>query len=83
MLSPCNDAQHMNLQVANLKVLKRETNIPLVQLLDSPATLIPEDPMNRVSVRSLHLAHISAAASNLLSCLGMLSQHTTDAAPHA
>ena len=39
----------VTLQVANLKALKNETNIPLVQLLDSPTTLIPGEPRNRVS----------------------------------
>lgn len=39
----------VTLQVGNLKVLKNETNIPLIQLLDSPTTLIPGEPRNRVS----------------------------------
>ena len=36
-------------QVGNLKALKNETSIPLVQLLDSPTTIIPGEPTNRVS----------------------------------
>lgn len=38
----------VTVQVGNLKALKNETNIPLVQLLDSPTTIIPGEPTNRV-----------------------------------
>ncbi|KAL3153916.1 hypothetical protein ABBQ32_013480 [Trebouxia sp. C0010 RCD-2024] len=34
-------------EVGNLKALKIETDIPLVQLLDAPTTVIPGEPTNR------------------------------------
>lgn len=63
MIELCKDTQDVNVQVEDLKALKRETNIPLVQLLDSQTTLIPGDAANRVSSPSLHLAQMFAAAS--------------------
>ena len=43
-------------QVGNLKALKNETNIPLVQLLDAPTTVIPGEPTNRVGYHSLRIS---------------------------
>lgn len=42
----------VSLQVDNLKALKNETNIPLIQLMDAPTVAIPGEPSNRVLFRS-------------------------------
>lgn len=41
------------LQVGNLKAVKNETNIPLIQLMDSQTVVIPGEASNRVGLTYL------------------------------
>ena len=61
-------------QVGNLKALKNETSIPLVQLLDSPITIIPGEPTNRVSCNHLHFASVLDSRELLCMCIIFLLQ---------
>ena len=72
----------MNVQVGNLKALKNETNIPLVQLLDAPTTVIPGEPTNRVSQPCLCLASPLNSHLNLFGAeCSLLAQRQCCAVP--